>query len=116
MDMSIDIRYADDTILISAIFDKLQLSTAELENACARWGMKTNVDKCKVLSQNDGPIRIEGAIVENVESFVFLGNVVPDTGEDVIRIYILISSTEFKRLRRSVWSRRDVSLRLKIRL
>ena len=112
MDMSIDIRYADDTILISAIFDKLQLSTAELENACARWGMKTNVDKCKILSQNDGPIRIEGAIVENVESFVFLGNVVPDTGEDVIRI----TSTEFKRIRRSVWSRRDVSLRLKIRL
>ena len=85
MDMSIDIRYADDTILISTIFDKLQLSTAELDNACARWEMKTNVDKCKVLSQNNGPIRNEGAIVENVESFVFLGNVVPDTGEDVIR-------------------------------
>ena len=90
MDMSIDIRYADDTILISTIFDKLQLSTAELENACARWGMKTNVDKCKVLSQNNGPIRIEGAIVENVESFVFLGNVVPDTGEDVIRRIALL--------------------------
>ena len=83
MDISIDIRYADDMTLISAIFDKLQLSTAELENACARWGMKINVNKCKVLSQNDRPIRIEGAIVENVDNFVFLGSVVPDTRENV---------------------------------
>ena len=29
--MSVDIIYADDTTLISAVFEKLQLSTLELE-------------------------------------------------------------------------------------
>ena len=101
MDTSIDIRFAYDTTLISAIFDKLQLSTAELENACARWGMKINVDKCKVFSQNNRTIRIEGASVENVESFVFLGSVVPGTGEDAVR-RIALASTSVGRLRRSV--------------
>ena len=32
--LSIDIRYADDTPLLSAVFEKLQLSTAQLETAC----------------------------------------------------------------------------------
>ena len=30
----IDIRYADDTTLVSAVFEKLQIVTSELENAC----------------------------------------------------------------------------------
>ena len=33
-DMSIDIRYADDTTLITTIFDKLKITTGELEKAC----------------------------------------------------------------------------------
>ena len=45
-DTSMDVRYADDTTLLSAMFEKLQLSTTELEVACARWGMRINVDKC----------------------------------------------------------------------
>ena len=31
--MSVDIRYADDTTLISDVFDTMQLSTLELEQA-----------------------------------------------------------------------------------
>ena len=42
---SFEMRYADDTTLISCIFAKLQLSTQELEIACKRWGMKINADK-----------------------------------------------------------------------
>ena len=40
--LSIDIRYADDTTLLSAIFEKLHLSTSQLEKACQKWGMKIN--------------------------------------------------------------------------
>ena len=36
--LSTEIRYADDTTLLSAIFDKLKLSTSELEQACKKWG------------------------------------------------------------------------------
>ena len=31
--LSIDLRYSDDTTLLSAIFEKLHLSTSQLENA-----------------------------------------------------------------------------------
>ena len=44
--MTVDIRYADDTTLISAVFEKLQLSTLELEQACQKWGLKINPLKC----------------------------------------------------------------------
>jgi hypothetical protein len=37
-----NIRYADDTTLLGMVFEKLQLSTDELERACAKWGMKIN--------------------------------------------------------------------------
>ena len=33
-EMSIDIRYANYTTLVSAVFEKLQIATSELENAC----------------------------------------------------------------------------------
>ena len=114
-DMSMEVRYADDTTLLSAMFEKLQLSTTELEIACARWGMKINVDKCKVLSQNDGQVYIAGAAVEKVNNFFFLGSVVPGTSGDVKR-RVALASSAFGRLRKSLWSRREVSLKLKIRI
>ena len=48
--MSVDIRYADDTTLISAVFEKLQLSTLELEQACQKWGLKINPLKCAIMT------------------------------------------------------------------
>jgi len=32
--MSTELRYADDTTLVAAIFEKLEISTSELETAC----------------------------------------------------------------------------------
>ena len=34
--MFVDTRYTDDTTLISAVFEKIQLSTLELEQACQK--------------------------------------------------------------------------------
>jgi hypothetical protein len=36
-DLSCEIRYADDTTLLSVIFEKLPLLTNELEKACTIW-------------------------------------------------------------------------------
>ena len=54
--LCIDVRYADDTTLITAIFEKLQLSTDQLLQACLKYGMKINADKCKVISPHEDPI------------------------------------------------------------
>ena len=69
--MSLDIRYADDTTLLSAIFDKLALTTKQLDDACRKWGMKINGSKCKIMSPNDTPITLDGNEVEHVDNFVF---------------------------------------------
>ena len=65
---SVDIRYADDTTLLSAIFDKLRLS-------CKKWGMKINGAKCKIISPSRESRVIDGQEVEHVEDFVFLGSI-----------------------------------------
>ena len=81
--LSTDIRYADDTTLIAFTFEKLQISTTELHKACKKWGLKVNQTKCKVLTSETRNITIDGNSVENVDNFVFLGSVVPDTADDV---------------------------------
>ena len=113
--LSSDIRYADDTTLISAIFDKLGLSTSELEASCQKWGMKVNPAKCKIISSSPDDIQIEGKDVEKVQEFVFLGSVVPGTSSDVQR-RIALAASAFGRLKEKIWSNQNVSMELKIRL
>ena len=64
--MSIDTRYADDTTLVSAVFEKLQIATSELENACHKWGLKINPLKCAVLTTEKNDIKIGNYIVPKV--------------------------------------------------
>ena len=70
--MSIDIRNADDTTLVSAILKKLQISTSELEKACQKWGLKINPLKCAVLTTEKKDIKIVNNIVLKVNQFDFL--------------------------------------------
>ena len=113
--LSCDIRYADDTTLISSIFEMLQLSTTELENACKKWGMKINTSKTKILSSDDGEITIDGDLIENTDSFVYLGSVIPGTTADITRRTALAAQA-FGRLQEAIWKNRDVSIPLKARL
>ena len=53
-DLNIDLKYADDTTLISAVFDLLQLSTDQLVKACKMFGTKINVVKSKVDGRSTG--------------------------------------------------------------
>ena len=40
---STDIGYADNTTLLSAIFEKLKGSTEQLDTACKKWGMTIHI-------------------------------------------------------------------------
>ena len=51
--LSFDIIYADDTAIMSTVFEKLQLSSEELQAACRKWDMKTNFSKCKVITSSE---------------------------------------------------------------
>ena len=113
--LSCDIRYADDTTLIATVFEKLKLSTAELEQSCEKWGVKINSAKTKLISTVQGEISINNQIIENVNSFVYLGSVIPNTADDVIR-RIALAAQAFGRLNEVIWRNRDISLPLKTRL
>ena len=58
--LSIDIRYADDTSLVSAVFEKLKISTNQLDEACKKWGMKINGAKYKIMSPSAETITLDG--------------------------------------------------------
>ena len=110
--MSVDIRYADDTTLISAVFEKLQLSTFELEQACQKWGLKINPFKCAIMTpDSNAEIEIDNNVVPKVSKFKFLGSLVPDCSSDV-QHRISMASQAFGRLR-TIWSSKDVSINLK---
>ena len=48
-DFSLLIKYSDDSTLLALDYEKLQVATYELQQACSKLGMKINFDKCKVL-------------------------------------------------------------------
>ena len=85
LDMATETRYADDTTLISAIFEKLKMFTNELKASCKQWSMKVNPDKCKIIYADAHSIQIDGSIAEKVERFTFLGSVVPESSSDIRR-------------------------------
>ena len=76
-EFSLSIKYADDSTLLTLDFEKLQEATLQLQQACLKWGMKINFDKCKVLTPSNSNIMIQGELLENVNNFVYLGSSVP---------------------------------------
>ena len=69
--------------------------------------MKINIKKCKVISPKTDNITIEGNDMEKVESFTYLGSVVPRTESDVKR-KIALASTAFGNLKENIFNRKDV--------
>ena len=115
-DMRINnIRYADDTTLMELVFEKLQLSTNEMEKACKRWGMKINPTKCKIMTNDPRDIILNNVPVDKVDDFVFLGSSVPSVEADVKR-RTRLAAWAFSRLKATVWSNHDIRRSLKIRI
>jgi hypothetical protein len=114
--LSMDVRYADDTTLISAIFNLLQISTRQLEDACKELGLKINREKCRVITDEEvDEILMESNAVTEVQEFVFLGSVVPGTSSDIKR-RIALAAVAFGKLKNNIWSNRTIPMNLKIRL
>ena len=75
--------------------------------------MKINFDKCKVLTPSNNNIIIQRELLENVNNFAYLGSFVPNVTKDIERRIALVL-TSFGRLRKSIWSNRDILLKLKL--
>ena len=96
-DLNFDVRYVDDTALIAAVFERLQLLTDQLKEACKKYGMKINTEKCRVISDSTINLTIESKDIKIVKKFIFLGSLVPNLSADKIKAASLqyIDSTNY---------------------
>ena len=72
--LTFDFRYADDTMIMSTMSKKLQISTKELAG-CRKCCIKINFSKCKIITSSDKRITLEGKELKTLSEFCFLGSI-----------------------------------------
>ena len=69
-----NLRYADDTTLMAENEEELKSLLMKVKEESEKVGLKLNIQKTKIMAA--GPItswQIDGAIMETVTDFIFLG-------------------------------------------
>ena len=112
--ISLELIYTDDTMLILFVFDRFKNSTRELEDATKEWGLKINGSKCKLLSECNRSIEVDGLPIEHVQMFKYLETIVPNIHTD-IKYNISLAVKAFGRWMQNIWLRR-ICKHLKMRL
>ena len=107
-DLNFNARYANDTTLIAAIFERLQLADDQLQEACKNFGMEINTEKCKVISDSTTNLTIKIEEIEIVKELKFLGSLVLNLSGNVKRRFALAKSA-FLRLKK-VYGHAETSL------
>lgn len=72
-----NLRFADDIVLISTNPTELQMMLNDLSRECAKVGLQMNRSKTKLMtSSSEVPISYNSELLEYVEDFIYLGQVV----------------------------------------
>lgn len=111
------LAYADDLALFAESDDDAVNGLLALNECAGRLGLAINVSKTKVLGSN--LLQLNNQPIEKVESFTYLGSKISDgtvSPLDEIRTRIGKATGTFARLRTSLWSRRNISIRTKMRI
>ena len=66
-------RFADDILICSNTPQKPQQMLQELPDDSEKYGLKMNKSKIKVMMETDTPIYANNTQIENVESYIYLG-------------------------------------------
>lgn len=113
-------EYADDVALIAETAGKLQHHIDRFDTRGKMLGLVLNANKCKYTSTFDPGIQIavNGAPIERVQKFNYLGSFIEESGNPTAEVKSRIgkASAVFKSLRKCLWSRRQISLVVKRRL
>ena len=115
-----DLDFADDFALLSHTQHQMQEKTSTVSGNSAKLGLNIHRGKSKVLKVNalsENPIKLADEALEEVESFIYLGNIVNGQGgtDADVRTRIGKARAAFLQLK-NVWASRDLSLNTKIRL
>lgn len=117
-----NIRYADDTILMAANLNDLQILVDKVNTSSEELGLSLNVKKTKFMiisktTQNNSQIHINNHTIEKVDSYKYLGTIVNKNNDcsEEIKTRIGQARTTFVKMKR-VLCGSDLSLDLKIRM
>ncbi|XP_029655173.1 uncharacterized protein LOC115228842, partial [Octopus sinensis] len=116
-----DLDYADDIAILGETFTDFQFAINELQRIASQIDMKVNASKTKILTAgfappDKTPIVLSGDILEEVESFKYLGAIITATGqgEADIKTRIDLARQAFNRLSARLWSRSEIRRTTKV--
>ena len=118
-----DLLYADDCAIVAHSAEELQALTDSLSQATKRFGLTISIKKTEVLFQPSKrslapvpQIKIDGKVLNNVESFTYLGSSLSSNNslDKEISSRIAKASASFGRLRKRVWNERGLRLDTKM--
>ena len=115
-----DLDFADDLALLSHNHSQMQDKTTLLETTSAGTGLKINRKKTELMKMNttaNAPITVGGEPIKEVESFVYLGNVVDHQGgtDRDVTARIGKARAAFVMLK-NIWASGGISMRTKLRI
>ena len=78
-----NLRYADDIILLASSEGELQELVNHLDLASRKYSLLINIDNTKVMAGDSVAcdINIQGAKLEQVDSFLYLGSLITEDAE-----------------------------------
>ena len=112
--------FADDTALVASTEERLQRLVDEFGVVCERRKLRVNVGKSKVMvcSREGGRaelnVRLNGEVLEEVDSFKYLGSVISKNGGVSVDVRQRVSEgASAYGAMKSIWREREVGMRVK---
>ena len=117
-----NVRYADDTALVTDNVNNLQAIVTEIKEQSSKAGLDMNIKKTKtmVIAKNPGTkidIKVDGETLEQVDKFKYLGATITEDGrsETEIKTRIGLAKSKFSYMSKLMTSRK-LSLKLKLKI
>lgn len=119
-----NVRYADDTVLLTSSLGDMQHLLEKLKERCWKFGLGINFNKTKLMVVTKSPqtrgqisLRIADTVIENVETYKYLGVWMERTGDQTreIRTRIEMARATFVKMRKLFISR-DIELGIRMRM
>ena len=113
-----NLRYADDTTLMAKSEEELKNLLMKMKEESEKVGLKFNIQKSKIMAS--GPItswEVDGATMETVSDFIFLGSKITADGycSHEIKKHLLLGRKVMSNLD-NIFKSRDITLPTKVSL
>ena len=117
-----NLRFADDIDLMGKTEKELQELTSKLDNSASKYGMEISAEKSKILVNSTLPtvptnISMNGEILEEVDSFKYLGAIINKEGTSLqeVKTRLAIALAAMTKLSK-IWQSNKIQISSKVKL